>query len=111
MASYTDTAPCFHCGKLVSYETKICTSCIEKGFTVPRKEYLPAPPREIALDLAILRADRDVHKQEMALNKAVCALHPHKEIVASMKSMSQSVTGPTLRRFLAVKLFRARNNP
>ena len=73
-----------------------------------RLEYLPAPPSEIRLDLAILRADRNVQKQELALNKVICSLHPHKEIVADMKRMSPNVFGHNLRRFLAVKLFRAR---
>lgn len=78
-----------------------------------RKEYLPAPPAEIRLDLAILRADRDVEKQERALNKAICALHPHKALVSTMRSLaiSNPSMGTTARRFWAIKIFKARKNP
>jgi hypothetical protein len=75
-----------------------------------RLEYLPAPPSEIRLDLAILRADRNVAKQELALNKVICSLHPHKEIVAAIKVHTPRL-GYMWAKSLAIKLFRARNNP
>jgi hypothetical protein len=73
-----------------------------------RLEYLPAPLSEIRLDLAILRADRNIAKHELALNKVICSLHPHKVIVETMKAHSQRV-GSMWARVMGIRLFRARN--
>jgi deoxyribose-phosphate aldolase len=74
-----------------------------------RIEYLPAGVKEVRLDLAILRADRNIVKQELAMNKAICSLHPHKIIVETMKLHSPRL-GYNLSRFFGIKAFRARNS-
>jgi hypothetical protein len=60
---------------------------LKGDYIMARNEYLPAPPYEVRLDLAILRADRNEEKKQLALNKVICSLHPHKALVTECRAL------------------------